>query len=80
MDLMTVIKFALFGFVVLWMLAWVWMLWRWSFDILYGLKRGTPFNDVVWTIATSALYALIALLPLYVALLFWSEFSAAFPA
>lgn len=80
MDLMTVIKFALFGFVVLWMLAWSWMLWRWSFDILYALKRGTALNDVVWSIMTSAWYAFCALLPLFFALLVWSEFNAAFPA
>lgn len=79
MDPITLLKFALFGFIVLWMLAWAWTLWRWSFDILYGLKRGMAINDVAWSIATSAWYAFCALLPLFFALAAWSEFNAALP-
>lgn len=75
MNPTTILLFILFGFIVLWMAAWVWAIWRWSADILYGLNRQSTIYDVL----RSAGYALLALLPLFVLAFFWSEFNATLP-
>lgn len=75
----TIVFFIVYGFIVLWMAAWVWAIWRWAADILYGLNRTRPLNETAWLIAMSALYALLALIPLFVFLLFRARFEATFP-
>jgi hypothetical protein len=72
--------FILFGFIVLFMLAWVWAIWRWSSDALHGLKRGATMDTNLRIIAWAALYALLALIPLFIAAVFWNDLMAVMPS
>jgi hypothetical protein len=68
--------FLLYGFILLWALAWLWAFWRIASDTLVGMINGVfTLRGLGW----SALCALLALIPLWIAALVWSEFLGVLP-
>jgi hypothetical protein len=72
-----IVFYIVYGFLVVWSVAWTWAFFRISSDVLVGMINGVfTFRETVW----SAACALLALIPLFVALLFWARFQATFPS
>ncbi len=71
-----VILFIVYGFVVVWALAWLWAFFRIASDTLVGMIDGVfTLRGLGW----SAFCALLALIPLFIAALFWDRFIGVLP-
>lgn len=70
------ILYVAYGFIVAWALAWLWAFFRISSDTLVGMIASTfTLRGIGW----SAFCALLALIPLFIAALFWSRFVGVLP-
>jgi hypothetical protein len=72
----TIAMYIVFGFIFVWSAAWTWAFFRISSDVLVSMINGVfTLRELAW----SAACALLALLPLFIALLVWARFQATFP-
>lgn len=74
---MEIILYVAYGIIVVWAIAWAWAFFRVSSDTLHGMISSGVFT--LKGLGWSLLCALLALLPLFIALFFLSEFQATFP-
>lgn len=73
---MDIIFYAVHGLIVVWAFAWTWAFFRSSSDTLQSMINSVfTLKGLGW----SLFCALLALLPLFIALYFLSEFQATFP-
>lgn len=77
MNPTTILLFIFFGFILVWSLAWVWAFFTNSSGALSGMINSGVFT--LRGLGWSALCALLALIPLWIAALVWSEFNASLP-
>jgi len=76
MNPTSLMLFIFYGFIVLWALAWLYAFLRISSDTLVGMIQGVfTLQGIGW----SAFCALLALIPLWIAALLWSEFIGVLP-
>lgn len=77
MDPINLMLFIFYGFILVWSLAWLWAFFGIAASTLSGMINSGVFN--LRSLGWSALCALLALIPLWLAALVWSEFNAALP-
>lgn len=71
-----IIFYIVYGFIVVWALAWLWAFFRIASDTLVGMIDGVfTLRGLGW----SAFCALLALIPLAIAALFWAHFLEVLP-
>jgi hypothetical protein len=73
----TIVLYFAYGFVLVFCLAFVWAFFTIASSTLSGMISSGVFN--LRSLGWSALCALLALIPLWIAALVWSEFNAALP-
>lgn len=69
--------FIFYGFIIVWSAAWLWAFFRIASDTLVAMIQGTfTLRGLGW----SAFCALLALIPLWIIALLWSEFLGVLPS